>query len=240
MGKTLITCETNLRNVADKCRSTWGRRSDHEIWGHCLHGAALSSVALLLRHTIGELIIPATHTYAQVKPWGSSPLLDHLWSDGHVKITHDGCEANRTAKVRRLAASDVAVESLRVCYHDTSRINCGHCEKCLRTMVALRLYDALDRARTLPRSLSMPELHALVIPSFVRHHYIALGEEARRLGDDELVKATEIILGKRRSLRHALARFKHVVRPTATGRVLRSLNAALPGRRPRLVADTSR
>ena len=125
----------------------------------------------------------------------------------------------------------IHIETLRVCYHDTPDINCGHCEKCLRTMMALRLCGRLDEARTFPRTLSMPELRALVVPRYVRHHYLLLRDEARRVGDDELLKAIEVILGKRPSTPQAIARTKHVLRPTALGRILRRFGRSPLGRR---------
>jgi hypothetical protein len=223
LGKQLITCETNLREIADKRRAGWGRRFEGDFWGRCLHGAALASVALALRKTVGELIVPATHTYAEMKPWGSSPLLDPLWSDGHLRIVHDGCEANRVEKVRRIADSDLVLETLRVCYHDTSEINCGHCEKCLRTMMALRVCGALARARTFPHYLPVREIHSLIVPPHVRHHYITLREEARRMGDEELLRAAEVVLKERLSLRQVVARARHLARQTAPGRALAQL-----------------
>jgi hypothetical protein len=230
LGKRLVTCETNLRQIADKRRCAWGRPFAGDFWGECLHGAALASIALLLRRTIGEIIVPATHTHAQLKPWGSSPLLDPWWSDGHVGITHDGCEATRVDKVRRLVQSDIALETLRVCYHDTPAINCGHCEKCLRTMMALRLCGGLARSRTFPTALSMAELRALVIPAHVKHHYLLLRDEARGAGDIELLKAIEVILGRRPSARQSLARIRRSLRPTALGRGLRMLKRSALGR----------
>jgi hypothetical protein len=234
LGKQLITCETNLREIADKRRARWGRRFQGDFWGQCLHGAALASVALALRQTVGELIIPATHTYAQMKPWGSSPLLDHLWSDGYLDITHDGCEANRVEKVRLIADSDLALETLRVCYHDTSEINCGHCEKCLRTMMALHVCGALSRAKTFPHHLPVREIHSLIVPTQVRHHYVTLQKEAQIAGDKEVLKATEIILKERLSLHQVTAQAKRVVRATAPGRMLLRLR-----NRGRLAASPS-
>ncbi|MDX9861466.1 MAG: hypothetical protein RBS99_11165 [Rhodospirillales bacterium] len=221
LGKKLVTCETNLRDVADKRRSGWGKKYAGDFWGTRLHGAALASVALPLRRTIGELIVPATHSLAQIKPWGSSPQLDPLWSDGYIEITHDGCEADRVAKVRRLADSDVALATLRVCHADTSAINCGHCEKCIRTMLALRLCGALDRARTFPHPLPLSAVHALVVPPHQRHHYVALRDEARRIGDKEVLAAAEILLGDRLSAIQTTARLRQALRPTVVGHVVR-------------------
>ncbi len=222
LGKRLITCETNVRDVADKRRGGWGKTFIGDFWGERLHGAAIASVALMLRRTIGELIIPATHSYAEIKPWGSSPQLDPLWSDGYLKITHDGCEVDRVAKVRRLTSSDIAMATLRVCYGDTSDINCGHCEKCLRTIMTLRLSGALARAKTFPRPVALAELHALIVPPQTRHHYVAMREEARRVGDKEMLAATEIVLGERLSAVHATARLRHALRGTVLGQVVRT------------------
>ncbi len=226
LGKRLVTCETNLRDICDKRRSRWGKPFAGDFWGERLHGAALASVALPLRRTIGEVIVPATHSYAQVKPWGSSPHLDPLWSDGHVGITHDGCEVDRVAKIRRLAGSDIAMATLRVCYSDTPDINCGRCEKCLRTIMALRLCGALGRAKTFPRPVALSEMHALIVPSHVRHHYVALREEALRVGDREIVEATEIILGERMSAVQTTARLRQALRGTVLGRAARKVKKA--------------
>jgi hypothetical protein len=226
LGKRLITCETNLRDVADKSRGQWGKTFTGDFWGERLHGAAIASVALMLRRMIGELILPATHTYAQLLPWGTSPLLDPLWSDGYVKITHDGCERDRVAKVRSLAASDIALATLRVCYVNTPEINCGRCEKCLRTVMTLKLCGALERAKTFPRPVPLAELRGMIIPSHLRHHYVALREEARRIGDMEMLATTEILLGERRSVIQASARLRRAMRETVFGQVLRTVKQA--------------
>lgn len=226
LGKRLVTCETNLRDVADMRRSRWGKTFTGDFWGQRLHGAAIASVALMLRRTIGELIIPATHTYTQHTPWGTSPQLDPLWSDGYLKITHDGCEMDRVAKVRRLAGSDIAMATLRVCYRDTPEINCGRCEKCLRTVMTLKLCGALARAKTFPRAVPLTELRDLIIRPHLRHHYEALRDEARRIGDMEMLETTEILLGERLSAVQASARLRHALRGTVLGQVVRRVKKA--------------
>jgi hypothetical protein len=106
--------------------------------------------------------VPAVHTYQRLKPWGSSPLLDPLWSSDRLAIIHDGCEASRPEKIAYIATSDAALESLHVCaQHHT---NCGSCEKCVATQVALRNADALDRATTFPDPASLPSPQAMAEP----------------------------------------------------------------------------
>ena len=57
---------------------------------------------------------------------------------GRLGRIHDGAEARRCDKLRRLAESAPALKGLRVCWQDAG-FNCGRCEKCLRTMIALHL-----------------------------------------------------------------------------------------------------
>lgn len=223
LGMRLVTCTTNLRTVADKRRASWGRNYDGDFWGKCLHGSSLASVALTLGNEVAELIVPATHSYRQIKFWGSSPLLDPHWSNGHMAITHDGCEADRLQKVRAIARSDIALATLRVCHDDTAEYNCGRCEKCLRTMMALRVCGALDRARTFPGGLSLSDVRQLIVPAHLLHRYDEIAAAARSVGDEELVRAVHAATGRSFSLRHAAARLRHEVRNTAGGQVLKSL-----------------
>ena len=212
LGKRLITCETNLRQLADKGRCSWGRTYPGDFWGRCLHGAALASVGLLLSEAVGSMIVPATHSYRQLKAWGSSPLLDPLWSGDLVEFVHDGCEARRIEKIRTISGCDLALATLRVCYGDTLEYNCGSCEKCLRTLLALRLFGALDRARTFPDGLDLGRVRRLAPPRHVAHHYDDLLAEARRVGDGAAARAVEAAIGRRISPTHTLARLKRAAR----------------------------
>lgn len=205
LDKKVITCETNLRQVADKGRADWGRPFEGDFWGKCLHGAALAATALALGRGIGELIVPATHTLSQLKPWGSSPTLDRYWSNDAVAITHDACDADRAEKVRLVARSRLALATLRVCHNDVAATNCGRCEKCLRTMAALRLAGVLDHARTFPDPKALSRLARLEVPSHLMHHYSTLLVAARRAGDLELQRMIEVIMGRRFSAERSLA-----------------------------------
>ena len=143
--KPLIEVETNLREFADRYVS----------WDY-YHGAALASVALLLASRFARMYVASTRSYAGLIPMGSHPLLDPLWSTEHIEIVHDGCEAARVDKVAAVARCDLALTTLRVCWENPAgAYNCGRCEKCLRTMVDLRIADALDRCTTFSRRLDL-------------------------------------------------------------------------------------
>jgi hypothetical protein len=66
-------------------------------------------------------------------------MLDPLWSTEAVELVHDAVESRRVDKVRAVSGSGAALRVLRVCLANTHRYKCGRCEKCLRTLVTLRL-----------------------------------------------------------------------------------------------------
>ncbi len=145
LGKGLVLVQTNLRPFSD----------DYAPWWF-FHGSAIAGVGLLFQRQFHKLIIPATHTYADLFPWGTHPLLDPLWGTESTAFVHDGCETTRADKVGVIASSDLAMQWLRVCLlNPNSTYNCGRCEKCLRTMISLYAHGALDRCRTFPSTLDL-------------------------------------------------------------------------------------
>ncbi|MBL8824985.1 MAG: hypothetical protein JNJ77_20525 [Planctomycetia bacterium] len=145
----LIEVKTNLREFCDRFVS----------W-RMYHGAALASVAHLLGNRLGTMYLAATHTYADLFPCGTHPMLDPLWSSEAVEIIHDGCEATRFEKVAFLAQNPLALKSLRVCYRNkNNELNCGQCEKCLRTMISLYSLNVLDQCESFDKQLD-PKLIA--------------------------------------------------------------------------------
>lgn len=146
LGKDLIEVETNLKDFSDLFAS----------WNLYYHGAALASIALLLSAQFKKIYIPATHTYKDLLPWGSHPLLDSLWGTETVQIIHDGCEAGRIEKTSLLSRNDVILEHLRVCWENRGgAYNCCECEKCLRTMINLKAIGALERCKAFKKPLNL-------------------------------------------------------------------------------------
>lgn len=126
----LLTISTDLKNFSDACDVSWDE----------YHGSALATMALLLAPHFSRVLIPATNTYADLVPLGSHPLLDPLWSTECVEIVHDGADAGRIDKIRTAASHPAGRAHLQVCWeHVNQRYNCGVCEKCVRTGVAVRL-----------------------------------------------------------------------------------------------------
>jgi len=76
-------------------------------------------------------------------------MVDEDFSNERSLLVHYG-DAIRVEKVVRVGRSDDAIRSLYVCSRTraTPSMNCGTCEKCLRTMLGLHLAGALDRSPT--------------------------------------------------------------------------------------------
>ena len=149
-----ILAETNVRDLSDPI-VPWG----------LYHGAAMAALALALQGTLGKVYVPSSASYARLHPWGTSPLLDPLWSTAEVEVVHDGCEANRLQKVAAIKDSALALGLLRVCFlSGDSAYNCGRCEKCVRTLICLLAAGALGHCKTLPSQLDLARVGTLVEP----------------------------------------------------------------------------
>ncbi len=155
LGKTLIEIETNVKQF----------REPHVSWED-YHGAALASVALALAPHVGKIYIAASRSYADLSPWGSHPIVDGLWSTEGVAIAHDGCEATRLEKTKRIVDSALVCRTLRVCWENPAgEYNCGRCRKCLFAKARLRAIGALGRVQTFDPTLDLRALERLPLDS---------------------------------------------------------------------------
>ena len=186
----LVVVETNVR-----------RFSDRIIGWNPYHSGALASVGLALSGLFRRVMIASSYAYQELHPHGSHPLLDPLWTTEGVELIHDGCEATRLQKIARLARSPLALGALRVCWeNEDTQYNCGECEKCLRTMIALHIVGALDRTKVFARPLTAAAVRRAGISSdyraiFLRELQGALGSSP---ADRQLSAAmTRAILARR-------------------------------------------
>ncbi len=149
MGVEMIPIRTNLRHFLDpKC--DW----------LMVHGAFLSTIALLMSRGIRRVFIGSTNRYSLiVPPLGSNPMTDHLLSRPHLEVFHHGSNLSRIEKLRVISQWEVTYQSLRVCWENTSQDNnCGRCAKCLRTMLALETLGSLKKYRTFPVPLDLSKI----------------------------------------------------------------------------------
>jgi hypothetical protein len=147
-GMVLNTVESNYRTYSE----------DRQLQWILVHGNCLAATALLLGFK--RSYIPSSHTYRDLFPWGSHPLVDPLWSNGRTEIIHDGASASRVEKLREVAAFPAAMEHLTVCWRNPLQ-NCGECPKCLRMKISLHLLGL--SSPSMPPLRSLRELKGLVV-----------------------------------------------------------------------------
>jgi hypothetical protein len=125
--------------------------------------------------------MPSAISYADLSPIGTHPLLDRLWSTEAVTLEHDSCVPNRDDKVEWLVRNRPdLLDLIHVCMEEDSIENCGRCNKCLWTMVLLRLCGGLERS-SFPHQID-PEL-VKRIPRQAVHRLMAWERIHARLGD---------------------------------------------------------
>ena len=143
-----IELETDVRTFSDPVCD----------WERIYTSAALASIGHLLADSFDRILIPATHSFRDLHPTGSHPLLDPLYSSERLRIEHVDA-VTRVAKLEYLVGSELAMGSLRVCFQPgVAGLNCGRCAKCVRTMVGLRAIGAAGRCKTLPSDFSLREM----------------------------------------------------------------------------------
>lgn len=129
---------------------------DFRFWRYEYQGAALAAIAHAFSHRLTTVSIAATYDLANLDVWGSHPLLDFNYSSSSLQIQHENIALSRLAKTKLIADWDVGLKNLRVCnksqIYEDNRLNCGKCEKCVRTMTALIALNLLQQTDTFSTS----------------------------------------------------------------------------------------
>ncbi len=189
-GKKLVLVSTNVREITDKYVS----------WINC-YGFAMASVALcgLFRNVYIASELGPNEGYLSLAA-SSHPDLDPLWSTDTTALIHYGDGISRVEKAKALANNPMAQKHLRVCMENRNgAYNCGKCEKCVRTMLALYLAGALSNFN-FPTKLT-PELVKAINHrnSFQILQSEEILHELQRKGEDQLANALSQALNKNRS-----------------------------------------
>ena len=147
-GMNLVVVKTNLRDFTEP----------HVVW-NWMFGAGLCAVGHLLSGEFKRVYTSAGQWYGHQIPAASHILLDPNWSSESLQVVYEGLDTTRLEKVRELAQYDVALQTLRVCWRNPGEVyNCGWCEKCLRTMVALQIVGAYERCTTFRGPINVKRL----------------------------------------------------------------------------------
>jgi hypothetical protein len=129
-GVECIVGETNIRTT---CRLHWEKR---------YFGSGLAATALALAGGFDFVCVPSDYSYHDIRPNGSSPLIEERFSTEHLQLLVDGAEVSRAEKTGRILGWDreLVLKYLRVCTLNMGgAYNCGECYKCVRTAIALAI-----------------------------------------------------------------------------------------------------
>jgi hypothetical protein len=151
-GIELIPVYTNLRSIGpEDNKEFW---NNFWIWRGEFMGAAFASIAHAFSNRLSVVSINSTYDIPNMLPLASHPLIDPNYSSSDMRIRHDGIGLSRFTRTKLVAGWDIALRHLRVCnkseLYQKGMLNCGECEKCVRTMLALLAVGVLGRSRAFP------------------------------------------------------------------------------------------
>jgi hypothetical protein len=188
----LIPVYTNIRHLCD----------ERDLWLDKFFGAVLASVAHAFVTRLNWVFVASSYDIANLAPCGSHPLLDPEYSSYELRIKLRDLELSRLDKLRMIADWDAAFQNFRVCLANVKdRLNCGKCEKCVRTMTELVAIGALDKTRAFVEDDVTPDL----LSSFnilIRHRasfYREMLAPLKERGRDDLVQTIKKMLTVHRS-----------------------------------------
>lgn len=128
---TLLTVRTNIRRIAP----------DYKYWTQIGYGPAHSAVAQLFDGTFDKVLMASDGDGANPESGGMHPVINHHFSTDAVRIEEAQGEMTRPEKVALLTAWEFARRNMQPCHQiqlpADGRLNCGRCEKCVRTMLIL-------------------------------------------------------------------------------------------------------
>ena len=160
----LVPIFTNIRRLDE----------DWDFYRNEFQGAILAAIAHALAGRLRSISIAATYDIANLGPWGSHPAIDTNFSTHRLTVHHDGVWLSRLDKLKLLLDWPTALKRMRVCNetagYNSEALNCGRCEKCVRTILELMALGAFDRADAFQkRDLS----ESFVATTYIHDDYVA-------------------------------------------------------------------
>ena len=224
---TMVPVYTNVRYLDD----------DWVFWTDQFEAAVLASTVHALSARVDNAFIASSFDYPALHPHGSHPLLDPNYSSYALRIHHDAVEISRLEKTRILAEWRGGLRYLRVCnkseHYRKGILNCGRCEKCLRTLTALLILGKLEEAHTFAECRVTADLISqyAYLSKTDYPFWAEMIEPLRRQGRRDLADAIQCVVDRYRGevgwkgkvkswdrlhLGGALLKLKHVLRSRLT------------------------
>jgi polysaccharide pyruvyl transferase WcaK-like protein len=188
LGLPLHVVTTNLREL-----------SDPELPWDVFFGNGCVAVAQFLAPLFDRVLIAGDSDYAVQVSYGANRLVDQLWSGEGLEIVDAGGRSTRQQRLERLVESPVACRSLRVCWETPDlTYNCGHCRKCMTTLIALEAIGARERVT----SFAPGEIDLGVLAGYEIGHLVSLTlwedllDAIRANGREDLEAAVAPVIAK--------------------------------------------
>jgi hypothetical protein len=178
---------------------------DSSFSGACSHSSHLAAAGHLFSPLLSSVSIAAGYDATDLTPWGSHPLLDPNYSSSALEVRHEEFGLTREERVASVAGWNELFPFLLVCSEgplEPGVTNCGRCEKCVRTMIALLLVDRLGKAGPFRAGDVDPGLlEGLALEPLVLTFWEEFPAALRRRGRDDLARAVERLLsdGRKRA-----------------------------------------
>ena len=147
-GITLLPVSTNIRDMGPKNTGAfWGG-----FWLPEYQGAVWASIAHCFSKRFSTVFLSSDRDIPNmVVSYGNHPLINANYSSCDLSIKYWGITLSRYEKTKLIATWETGLKHLRVCnnsrLYKSGALNCGECEKCIRTKLALLALGRLDKAQ---------------------------------------------------------------------------------------------
>ncbi|NDP41123.1 MAG: hypothetical protein GZ089_00135 [Aromatoleum sp.] len=181
-GLTLVPVRSNIPSLDD----------DYNLWTLQFGGPGFAALAHALGRGIARAWLGADCDIPNLVPWCNHPATAPEFSSHDVEIRQDGIEATRAEKVGAIADWDIAQRHLRVCTKNPEHmLNCGRCEKCVRTRLELLAFGSADALPAFGGStLSAADVNAIEI-RMDSIYYDEIVPPLRARGREDLIAAID-------------------------------------------------
>jgi hypothetical protein len=165
----------------------------------------LASMAHVFCGRLTSVSFAAALDLQSLVPWGTHPLLDANYASTAIEFRQEDWTLERQTKIQHIVSWKPALQHMMVCLEgplSDGRLNCGQCEKCVRTMVGLLAAGRLAGTEAFlcqgitPETLDGLELihHLRFLPNF----WSPFVEPLRALGREDLAQAVERLVARAR------------------------------------------
>jgi hypothetical protein len=187
------------------------------FWRSSYHGSLLASVAHAFSNRLTSVSIAATYDIAHIDPWGSHPLLDVNYSSRNLKIKHENVNLSRLEKTKLISDWDIVRTNLCVCNdvtqsYQVGKLNCGKCEKCIRTKIGLEALGVLEQFKIFPDKHLSEKLivdSIKILDTYEESCYLEAIEPLKARGRHDLVRGINRVVDRfhEKDLKGTIKRF---------------------------------